>query len=401
MMKTYGNTYIFEWIDLLVSQVLNPQKEDFQNIDSDQLNKLSGQIQQESYSLYARLTNQFFSLTKPGRQQHLIRQYHSTLTLLYNQVLLYKKHESFQRYELKNIIDLVESCLEELLSLISSRYSTYLTPEGLISAPEFEAFQQKIMSDTFLLKEKFTAPYPPAMALVLSRLNRLLASSYEELKITYRTVSYKQILIKGLLETDPDSNSSQGFTEIDKLLIYLNFNSKTYIKLLTAQLEDKLKSLENSKEKLSTLKSFYKVFSMIHPKPKAILNPQYYDLQTIIEDWFRQEFCFHKEVAGSHETAPPASEFTALRPSVSKHKIVCHLSTDQIALILRAADESGILQARSLNEVFKSIVPHLSTPRKKDLSYSAVRNRIYNVEQIDKEIAIQTLQKMIHKIQDY
>lgn len=82
-------------------------------------------------------------------------------------------------------------------------------------------------------------------------------------------------------------------------------------------------------------------------------------------------------------------------------KVLCTLSADQIALILRAADESQILKARSMNAVFKFIIPYLSTPYKENLSASAVRSKAYNPEEADREAAVEALQRIIKKIQGY
>ena len=85
----------------------------------------------------------------------------------------------------------------------------------------------------------------------------------------------------------------------------------------------------------------------------------------------------------------------------TQEKILCNLSTDQIALVLRAADELRILKARSLRSVFRSIVPHLSTPNRKDISFDAMRVNAYKAEDSDKEVAIGQLQHIIKKIKGY
>lgn len=82
-------------------------------------------------------------------------------------------------------------------------------------------------------------------------------------------------------------------------------------------------------------------------------------------------------------------------------KVLCKLSTDQIALILRASDELKILISKSMNQVFKTIVPFLSTPNKNDLSYDSMRSKAYVAEERDKEIAIETLERMIKRIKEY
>ncbi|MFP9097767.1 hypothetical protein ACLI09_01830 [Flavobacterium sp. RHBU_24] len=85
----------------------------------------------------------------------------------------------------------------------------------------------------------------------------------------------------------------------------------------------------------------------------------------------------------------------------SRSKVLCMLSADQLALLLRAADESQLVKARSMNAVFKYIIPHLSTPNKADLSPNAVRSKAYHPEEADREAAIDALQKLIKKIQSY
>ena len=82
-------------------------------------------------------------------------------------------------------------------------------------------------------------------------------------------------------------------------------------------------------------------------------------------------------------------------------KVLCKLSTDQTALILRASDELKILISKSMNHLFKTIVPFLSTPNKVNLSYNAMRSKAYVAEERDKEIAIETLERMIKQIKEY
>ncbi|KFF13754.1 hypothetical protein [Flavobacterium hydatis] len=82
-------------------------------------------------------------------------------------------------------------------------------------------------------------------------------------------------------------------------------------------------------------------------------------------------------------------------------KVLCKLSTDQTALILRASDELKILMSKSMNHLFKTIVPFLSTPNRTDLSYDSMRSKAYVAEERDKEIAIDTLERMIKQIKEY
>jgi len=54
-----------------------------------------------------------------------------------------------------------------------------------------------------------------------------------------------------------------------------------------------------------------------------------------------------------------------------------------------------------MSQVFKTIVPNLSTPYKEDLSYDGMRSKSYVAEERDKQIAVETLERIIKKIKEY
>jgi hypothetical protein len=87
--------------------------------------------------------------------------------------------------------------------------------------------------------------------------------------------------------------------------------------------------------------------------------------------------------------------------STALFKVLCQLSVDQIGIILRAADDNKLIISRSISLVFRSIVPFLSTKNHKDISWKSMRSSTYHPEKRDKEIAIETLEKLIRKIREY
>ncbi|MFI2744094.1 hypothetical protein ACG2LH_15265 [Zhouia sp. PK063] len=90
-----------------------------------------------------------------------------------------------------------------------------------------------------------------------------------------------------------------------------------------------------------------------------------------------------------------------LKKQRSSQKVRCNLSTDQAALILRAADESRLLQSKSLRHVFHTITPFLATPTKENLSSDAMRVSAYKAEEKDKDIVVRELQRLIEKVKSY
>lgn len=82
-------------------------------------------------------------------------------------------------------------------------------------------------------------------------------------------------------------------------------------------------------------------------------------------------------------------------------KVLCNLTGDQIGIILKAADDTRLIAAKSLRLIFQSIVPHLSTHVAANLSWDSLRKSTYRMEQADKDIVIAVLEKLIRKIREY
>lgn len=241
--------------------------------------------------------------------------------------------------------------------------------------------------------------------IVLNSLYSFIDCLKDEFPITFREVLYQKELLKELEVLDDPESEIGVFSNLDELLIYLNFNSKSYMSYFTKRLAEKINAYENIGDKLDRLLFHYKEFNQMHRKPGVILNPQYGDLKTELGSWFTQEiFYLEKKL---HLTIVPinrSAEQKGSEPTSQKNepqKLLCILSVDQMALVLRSADDLKIIMARSLNTVFKTIVPHLSTPYQDNISYDSMRSKSYAAETRDKEIVIQTLEQMIKKIKEY
>lgn len=82
-------------------------------------------------------------------------------------------------------------------------------------------------------------------------------------------------------------------------------------------------------------------------------------------------------------------------------KILCRLTVDQVAIVLKAADEIRLLTSRSFSLVLRTIVPFLSTERLQDFSWKSARSSTYKMEGSDKEMVIRALEALIEKVKEY
>jgi hypothetical protein len=78
-----------------------------------------------------------------------------------------------------------------------------------------------------------------------------------------------------------------------------------------------------------------------------------------------------------------------------------NLSVDQLGLIARAADDARLLIGRSFTKICEDLAPHLSTPETTNISSKSMRSNAYTGENIDKNVSIRYLEKMIGFIKEY
>ncbi|WP_418499038.1 hypothetical protein [Flagellimonas sp.] len=402
-MKNANKSYPLEWLDLLITVTLNPSKTDIGAITDVQLNNIILRISEENLRLQLLIKSQVFSTNKENEIKLLIKQYHSSFIILLNQTLENQKAAIPRKLILKNTYKSLLVNIDELLSFIETHFANYLSPEEEVPETYLSVTRKELRKKLDRLKSKHKRITNPVMDIVLKRLYRFTDTNLRY-KIAFRDIFYKKDLVRGLEEIDWNSVNNKAFSPIDELLIYLNFNSKSFINLLTERISQCINSCDNSIEKMDRLLYYYKAFNQLHRKPGLVLNPNYHDLETILGNWFTQEILYlekklHLSVVPlqSKKENPVEKQSTAKE----KQKVLCMLSTDQIGLMLRASDELRILVAKSMSQVFKTIVPHLSTPYKEDLSYDGMRSKSYVAEERDKQIAIETLERIIKKIKEY
>jgi hypothetical protein len=197
------------------------------------------------------------------------------------------------------------------------------------------------------------------------------------------------------------SEDEEIYTKLDQLLIRMNFNSRLYVKHLKQKIMSLIKmSIATQEEKEEWL--FYKKhFHQFYQRTDTVFVANDADLKLQLDNWFlRKIFYIEKEIPSSI-SSDIGKTLPSKEKSQKQQKLRTKLSVDQMALILRAADDQRIVIAKSLSSIFKNIAPYLSTPYREDISFESMRSKSYYPETRDKEIAIQTLREIIDKIREY
>lgn len=397
--------YALEWLDILVNFTLNPQNRNAEEIaDQDEINILE-RLQQEALKIRSIIQKQMFCVQSKAEAELLIRNYFTTLTILSGQAFSNLENISAGKSHAHRIVTELLQLLEELISFIDTWFSAYLSRNEYVSRTYFRLAQKECSLRLKRLQSKIctNSPQKDSLKIVTSKLERFLNSNEFEYSTSYTDIGYKKKLIAELEKIDFNQKVTLDFTMVDRVLIYLNFNSIAYINYLIEYIEARVCEGGTTEEKKSRLLFLYKSFNQMHKSPDTAYNKKNHSIETLINNWFFQELLYLEEQLATDDSSKKSGSGLqkSSLPLTKRQKVICLLSSDQIGLILRAADEQRILLAKSMSEVFKTIVPYLSTPAREDLSYDGMRSKSYAAEERDKKIAIETLEQIIKKIKEY
>lgn len=400
-----SQTYLLEWMDVTVTSTLNPNKNDLTIITPLESKAIIDKVIEETLSFQSKLTIQVFSLTKEIQIRILIANYHSTLIILLDTMVEINTTSIFEKGTLKEIGTILTSCLDELINFLESRFANYLSLDLKVPFTYAMISKKKIGQKLCKLKTTFFCEIIAEKSTEIV-FNNLMAfvNSKNHKKFTFREVLYRKQLVKALESLEPVQDEKSVYNPLDHLLIFMNFNNYTYLNHFTKFVIENINSVENDDEKMEQLLLHYKEFSQIHSNEGLALNPNNPTVRSFLSEWFQHEIRFLEKK--QHLSTSPNQVFPGKRRNDTEvvdvvSKVLCKLSTDQTALILRATSDLEILISKSMNQLFKTIVPHLSTTNKENLSYDAMRSKAYVAEERDKEIAIETLQRMIKQIKEY
>ncbi|MFW0736848.1 hypothetical protein [Flavobacterium sp. T12S277] len=396
-------TYPLTWLDSLILQTLNPRKTDVTALTDKELEIISENVLKESYKIQSRIKNEIFSLAKKRQIRLLVRKYHSNLIFLLEAMIENQKSKEFENTGLSKIFELVVSTMDELLSFVETRFLNYLGLDERVPITYLIVHRKEM--NVKLNRLRMITVNKEADKAKIKIITDALSESKElklKTKATFRQIFYERQLLKVLIKTDYLKEATEIFSPLDEILIEMNFNNRKYINFLIEYFSNNLSLFESDCDKLGLLQLYYKDFNQIYCSGKISYDPRKQNITNVLENWFKHEIGYlEKKVEIWRDKLVSNISNEEIKDNVLESKVECDLSADQLALILRAADESRIIKARSMNLVFQTIVPYLSTAFKKNLSYQSVRSKSYNAEDRDKDIAVQTLEKIIKKINSY
>lgn len=394
------SSYVYEWLDNFVIHELNPSFLHPFPMSDEAANHLIWKLREEAQQLKLELQTQYFKQKQEPQSALLIGKHHEAIIVLINKAYEYKHHALTIKAGLKHIIDITIDTLQEVLKYFQLHYSKYLTPEQHVPITDLIIIRDQIQGKKELLKEnlQIAGNGVEVTAIVMEVLDLFIERIEKHLPITAREVKYHLSIIRDIEEHKGQQTAITNCPSLHELLVYWNLNSKSCIRYFTIGLDNIIKSNETVEGQLEFMRFQMKNITQLPQIPDFIYDPNYPSLKEYFTDYLDNEIIYleNKKVG-----FVPTAEYEAKHEQrKTLFNVKCTLSGDQIGLILRAGKETGIFDG-SLNAVFKTIVPHLSTMQKDELSWKSMRGNSYNAEERDKQMAIAALDQMKEQIRSF
>ncbi|MGX5855027.1 hypothetical protein ACWKW6_15350 [Dyadobacter jiangsuensis] len=391
--------YILEWFDLTINTILNPQVSKIPSISDEQLAQIANDADKERDKLQSHLRGQVFAITSRAEIELFIRQYHSALIILLDRAHANCDLASSGNIVVRQACKTLVNCLDDLLGFIETHYAHFLGLDERVPVTYLSVLRAEIKQrlDALRIKLHRRIADKTLSELVFKTLYEFTDGSSGR-KVTFREMLYRKELVKGLEEllTRPERNVNKA---LNALLIYRNFNKKAYLEYYTRKIVEKVNRCSSLTQKMEELFLAYKEFNQMHRKTGVKLNPHYADVKEVIGNWFVEEINFLEKKYQFQIN--PAEQMPRVNSEKAASKIRLALNSDQIAILLRAAVDVGMLYIRSVHFVFKTVVPFLASTKEENLSWDSLRKRSYQAENKDKVIVIAILEKAIAYVQTY
>ncbi|MFT4152250.1 hypothetical protein [Parafilimonas sp.] len=394
--------YALEWLDSFITVTLNPAATKLAGASAQDAQTLQKLAMQEKDKASAAIKSAVFNINDSRKTRCLIKKYYASLICLSDQALKTRRSHSGHSV-LKKLAGSVFTCIDELLLLIEQRFRPYLSSRERMPVIQFLQAKHKLLSRLGDIEKRLTNHH--AMHVVFSSIKPELQSFLSPgdglASLSFREVMYVECLCREM-ENIETSGATEGiYTRLDEVLISINFNTDAYAASLIGRVANHISGIQQTDEKIKSLLYQFKMFKQFTRMHGNRFNLKNASLYKRIGNWFKQEISYYEEQLFYSGIALKKDARKNPERELAKQKILCMLSVDQLALVLRAADELKIIAAPSLNSVFKSIVPYLSTPNRESISYNSMRGKSYTAEPGDIQIIIQALHEMIKRIKKY
>jgi hypothetical protein len=348
------------------------------------------QAQTEKEYIIRHLRRKSLKMTDEKALELFVQQYQSEIILLLDKLFIIKKQFPGSNHTL--LFNAILSSLDELLNHIELRYIRFFNQDQKLPDSSLIVIQQEISKEL----KTITKFLPKSMDLQLAGI--ILKPIKAFVKTKNGSISYRQMIyIKNLVKEISllPLQESISIDSIIESLIYVNFNSASFIKYAIDKIINDLNSAPSS-EKRVLLSIQLKKTNQLFLKPGVALHQNKLSTKERIQSWLLEELNYME----AHQTLfiRPSPSHVAEPEESSLHT---SLSVQQLALWIRTAKDVGMITNQNQSALLKTVARIFKTPHSESISHESLRSKYYIPENGAKQAVKNMLMDMFKKVQTY
>lgn len=297
-----------------------------------------------------------------------------------------KKRDSNERLEKEAFF--LYDILEDILTFLQERLPEYVSPGIKMPEPQRRRIVKEFQDGLNLIQSSETQSLGSALKVCKQQIQELFEGRKSQL--TYGTAKYLRRLIlsiRELLQTEGINTE----TEIEALLISLNFNSKDFFRYVVGSIQGELDQADSDATRMEKMLFRLKKINQVSGERSIAFNPSNRSLSALLSEWLSEEVAFlerRRDFAAN--TQATEKEFAS-----KGFKLEFDMSVAQFAYFIRMFIETGVIQNKNISELIRFLAKFVKTKRSENISYESFRMKYYNVESGTKDTVKNTLHTAI------
>lgn len=283
------------------------------------------------------------------------------------------------KYDKTDCLKVVYIYLEKILRFIEKDYRTYLDiniqiPYRSILVKEFEITDKLIQVKNVLLgssidEELMRLAYEPILKVSTIKIQE---------KITYYEFNYCSDYISALFNQLEEENISNEI--IKEILFDLNFNSTTFLKYITSQIQRELEAFDDNIQKIDLLYKYLKNYNQKQNRYFIKYKEKLPTLKVQLTCWIEEEINYL-----SKKLKLETNGVNELKSIDNQVKFLTNLSVAQLVHFFNLLQETEIIKHKNQMDIFRFISDNFKTKNVKDISVDSLKVKHYNVETSTKQ----------------
>ncbi|WP_343694002.1 hypothetical protein [Chitinophaga sp.] len=207
-----------------------------------------------------------------------------------------------------------------------------------------------------------------------SNLENIILSPFMQILESDRTSLYRLYYMKELSSCLQQLSPGCTAEQVDQVLVYMNFNSRNYVRYKLQQLSDTIGVIPSVQQQLTKTKWLLKMNKQQQENIGFVFNRNYASLKVQISEWLTLESEYLEHKVRDPENIELAEDVAKWR----HFKVKMKLSFSELAFLLRVMMEHGVILHSNKSEVVDFFARYFSSVNQPVISAESLRKKMYD-----------------------